>query len=74
MSKIKVPISAPDEEKAKAMDWLESHLDDLSIRRDLSKGTTVELSFCSRKSTCPVDITSSTILGAVKTAWRMGEE
>ena len=51
------------------LNWLEEHLDDLSVMRDvIPERSRVELSFCAERSGCQVDISAATIRGAVARA------
>lgn len=52
----------------KIVTWLEQNLDELVINRDVTKGVTVYLSFCSSKSGCQVEFNDISIRKVIEKA------
>ncbi|HLZ39425.1 MAG TPA: hypothetical protein VKQ11_00590 [Candidatus Sulfotelmatobacter sp.] len=59
------------QEDTRRLDWLDANLDELVVHRDLTKGVTHELTFCSPESGCPVEKSARTLRDLVDNC--MGE-
>lgn len=55
-------------------EWMEDHVDDLTIVRDKSKGKSIQLSYCSNFSGCQCELDASTIAEAVRLAIKQDED
>lgn len=47
------------------LNWIEQHLDDLSVTRDRKRGTRFHIDFCYNSTGCPGAVEAKSIRGAI---------